>query len=119
MYASIPGTGLGFFAGVCTSSYATAIFRDPPHHRHKDRSPIGRTPARRGSRTALPWAVPSPGVEVNHYPPAARAPLTNHPRTALHVVHGPLKASQAGALLIGTCSFGVIVAAKSSSTSWS
>jgi len=31
------------------------------------------------------------GVEVNYYPPCARAPLTSHPRTTLAVVDAPSK----------------------------
>jgi hypothetical protein len=108
MYACMPEIERGLFEGVCAPSNATATFRDPPHSpSQENRSPIARTPARRGSRAALPSAVLWLGVEVNHHPPTAIAPLTSHPRTTLNVVDAPLKASHAGALLIGgTCSLG-------------
>jgi hypothetical protein len=35
MYANIPGTGRGFFEGVCTPSTATTNLRDPPHPQHE------------------------------------------------------------------------------------
>ena len=103
MYACICETGRGFFAGVCTPSNATVIFRDPPHPAAgKNRSPIARTPARRGSQVALPWTTLSLRVELNHHTPSARAPLACHPGTPQIVVDTPLKASQTGALLVGT-----------------
>jgi CRP-like cAMP-binding protein len=40
-------------------------------------------------------------AEVNHNTRGARAPLASHPRSTLNIVDTPLKASQAGALLIG------------------
>jgi hypothetical protein len=58
--------------------------------------------AQRGLLAALPWTAIYLGVDVDHHPPTARAPLTSHPTTTLHVVDTPLKASQAGALLVGT-----------------
>src|SRR5829696_5597671 len=79
----------------------------PTAHPHpaarKNRSPIARAPARCGSCVALPLAALYLGVEVNHHSPSARAPLASHPRTKLHVVHTPLQASRADALLVGTC----------------
>ena len=85
----------------------------------ENRSPIARAPARRGLLAALQWAALWLRVEVNHHPRSTRAALASHPRTTLHVVHTPLKASQAGALLVGTRSRSVHDHAKSSSTSWS
>src|SRR5215211_1395192 len=79
----------------------------PTSHPHpsarKNRSPIARAPARCGSCVALLLAALYLGVEVNHHSPSARAPLASHPRTKLHVVHTPLQASRADALLVGTC----------------
>src|SRR5215212_8804449 len=103
MYAYIRGTGFGFFEGVCTLSNTTTIFHDPPlPPTHKNRSPGSGAPSRCGSCVALPWTAPYLGVEVNHHPPTARAPLACHPRTTLNIVHVPFKASRAGAFLVGT-----------------
>src|SRR5215216_5322245 len=105
MYACIPDIDGGFLQGVCTPRNATAIFRDPPpphHATQKDRSPSDGAPAGRGLLAALPWAALWPGVEVNHHPPSARAPLACHPRITLDVVHTPRKASHACALLVRT-----------------
>ena len=86
----------------------------------KNRSPGNGTPARSGSRAGLPWAAIKLRVEVDYHPPSARAPLASHPRTTLHLVHAPLKASQAGAFLVGIPSLGDHDDhAISSSTSWS
>src|SRR5215204_4225065 len=72
--------------------------------RRKNRSPDNGTPARRASLAVLPGAALSLGVDVHHHPRSARASLASHPRTTRNVVHTPLKASQAVALLVGTCS---------------
>ena len=107
MYAYIHETGRGFFEGVCAFSNATAHSCDPPPPAtHENRSPIAKAPTRCGSHTALPWMALYLGVDVDHHPPTARAPLANHPRIAPQVVHAPLKASHAGALLVGTRSLG-------------
>jgi hypothetical protein len=78
------------------------FLRHTPPRNTMSRSPGNGAPTRRGSRAALPWAALQLGVEVNYHPPTARAPLASHPRTTLHVEHTPLKAQQAGALLVGT-----------------
>src|SRR5215216_5240657 len=122
MYACIPKIGGAFFEGVCTPSNATAHSYDPPPPSTQEkRSPVARAPARSGSRASLTWAAIQLGVEVNHHPPTARAPLASHPRTTLHVVDAPLEASHAGALLIGGTRplGGHDDHAKSSSMSWS
>ena len=107
MYACIYEIRGGFFSGVCTPNDATAHSYDPPPSAtQRNRSPTGRTPARRGSHATLPWTALQLRVEVNHYPSGTRAPLAGHPRTALHVVDTSLQASHAGALLVGTCSLG-------------
>src|SRR5215218_9361718 len=67
----------------------------------KNRSPDNGAPARSELLAALPWAALQLGVDVNHHPRSARAPLASHPRTTLNVVDAPLEASHAGALLIG------------------
>src|SRR5688500_11356394 len=101
MYACISEIGGGFSEGVCTPCNATANFCDPPHPAtQKNRSPGNRTPARRGARTALPWTALYLGVEIDHHPSCARAPLASHPRTTLNIEHAPLKASRTGALLV-------------------
>ena len=103
MYACILETGVRFFEGVCTPSNATAHPYDPPPPATQEkRSPIARAPAQRGSRAALTWAALQLGVDVNHHPSCARAPLASHPPTTLNVVNATLEASQAGALLVGT-----------------
>jgi hypothetical protein len=95
----------------------------PATHPHPsaqmNRSPGNGASARRGSRAALPWAALYLGVNVNHHPSGARAPLAGHPTSTLHVIHTPLKASHAGALLVGTPSRSGHDHAKSSSTSCS
>src|SRR5215208_1221357 len=120
MYACIYEIRGGFFSVVCAPNDATDHSYDPPPSAtQRNRSPTGRTPARRGSHATLPWTALQLRVEVNHYPSGTRAPLAGHPRTALHVVDTSLQASHAGALLVGTCSLGGHDHAKSSSTSWS
>src|SRR5215208_434752 len=99
MYACIYETAGGFFERVCAPNDAPAHSYDPPPPTQENRSPIARAPARSGLLAALPWTAIQFGVEVNHHPPSARAPLACHPRTTLHVVHTPLEASHAGALL--------------------
>jgi hypothetical protein len=68
----------------------------------KIRSPADGAPVRRRLRAGLPWTALWLRVEVNHHPSGARAPLASNACTTLHVIHTPLKASQAGALLVGT-----------------
>jgi hypothetical protein len=85
----------------------------------ENRSPTAGTPARSGSRPELTWTALYLGVEVNHHPSRARAPLACHPSTTLHIVDTSLKASHAGALLVRTCSRGSHDHAIISSTSWS
>ena len=85
-----------FSRGRAHQAMRPPISATHPRPRHEDRSPGNRTTAQRESRSALPWTVLYLGVEVNHNPPSARAPLTSHPRTTLNVVHTPLEASQAG-----------------------
>src|SRR5215216_6167653 len=101
MYACTPEIGRGFLRG--RAHPATRPRFSTTHPQHKDRSPLARTPAQRGSPAALQWAALHLGVDVDHHPPSARAPLTSHPRATLHVVHTPLKASRTGALLVGSC----------------
>src|SRR5215204_236097 len=103
MYACVHETGRGFFGRVCALGDQARISSDPPPPRNrKAPEPFARAPARRGVLAALPWTALYLGVEVNYHPPTARAPLASHPHRTLHVVHTPLNASHAGALLIGT-----------------
>src|ERR671920_1588788 len=104
MYARIRGIGRGFFARGCMPSDATVHSYDPPPPATQTiRSPIAKAPDRSsGSHAALPWTALYRGVEVDHHPRSAPAPLTSYPSTTLNVVHTPLKAPQADALLVGT-----------------
>jgi len=94
-----------FSRGCARPAMQPPIPTTHPNPQHKDRSPANGTPARRESLAALPWTALWLRVEVNHHPPSARAPLASHPPTTLNVVHAPLKASYAGALLVGTRSW--------------
>jgi hypothetical protein len=108
-----------FSRGCARPAMQPPIPTTHPNPQHKDRSPANGTPARRESLAALPWTALWLRVEVNHHPPSARAPLASHPPTTLNVVHAPLKASHAGALLVGTRSWSNHDHAINSSTSWS
>jgi hypothetical protein len=80
MYACKREPGRGFSEGLSTPSNATVHLHDPPHSAtQKYRSPNARVPVRRGSRVVLPWTELWPGVEVNHHPSNARAPLPSRP----------------------------------------
>jgi hypothetical protein len=103
MYACIPEIERGFFEGVCPPSNATVIFHDPPPpHNTKEPEPrqwdsgLKRITSRATVSVDLAWGRGKPSL------PTARAPLTSHPRTALHVVDTSLEASRPGALLVGT-----------------
>jgi hypothetical protein len=119
MYACIPGTGVGFFKGVCTLSSATANSYDPPPPRNAKEP----EPHRQGSGPmwithratvdgALAWGRGKP-------PPAHCQSTAPKPPTTLNVVDTSLKASRAVALLVGSRFWCRHDHAKSSSMSWS
>ena len=98
--------GADFSRGCARPATQPPISATHPHPAtQKNRSPIARAPDRRGSRPELTCTALQLRVDVDQHPSSARAPLAGYPRTTLHVVHTPLKASQAGALLLGTRSW--------------
>jgi hypothetical protein len=119
MYACILETGRGFFEWVCTPSSTTANLHDPPPPRNaKEPEPHGQ-----GSGPKRITRRPTVNGDLawgrRRLPPAHCQNTARRPPTKLDIVHTPLKASQAGALLVGTRSLGGHDHAKISSTSWS
>jgi hypothetical protein len=108
-----------FRRGVRTLQGERVFQRPTPTPKHKGPESNRGTPARSESLAALPWATLLLGVDVDHHPRGARAPIAGHPRITPCVVHTPLEASQAIALLVGTRSLSGHDHAISSSMSWS
>jgi hypothetical protein len=78
-------SGADFSRGCAHPARRARISATHPHlSARKNRSPIGRAPARRRSLGALPWTALRLRVDVNHHLSGARAPLAGYPRTALH-----------------------------------